>query len=82
MSSTANINFVEVQDLLELTGQASNSLDPTRAMKYSQYFIMLPASFMQIERLWCNVATYVINLCVDRVLFSLIEIYLSQLKFH
>ena len=25
---------------------------------------MLPASFMQTERVWCNVVTYVINLCV------------------
>ena len=34
---------------------------------------MLPASFVQTERFWCNAATYVINLCVDWVLFSLIE---------
>ena len=37
----------------------------------SQCFIMLPASFMQMALLWCNVAIYVIKLCVDRVLFSL-----------
>ena len=35
---------------------------------------MLPASFMQTERFWHNAATYVINLCVDCVLFSLIEL--------
>ena len=34
---------------------------------------MQPASFMQTERFWHNVATYMINLCVDHVLFSLIE---------
>ena len=33
---------------------------------------MLPASFIQMERFWRNIATYVINLCVDRVLFSFI----------
>ena len=30
---------------------------------------MLPASFMRMERFWCNIATYVINL-----LFSLTKI--------
>ena len=34
---------------------------------------MLPASFMQMERCRHNIATYVINLYVDCVLFSLIE---------
>ena len=27
---------------------------------------MLPASFLQMERFWLNIPTYVINLCVDR----------------
>ena len=31
---------------------------------------MLPSSFMQTGRFWCNVATYVINLCVDCVLLN------------
>ena len=35
---------------------------------------MLPASFMQTEGFWHNAATYVINLCIDCVLFSLIEV--------
>ena len=26
-----------------------------------------------MEKFWCNIPIYVINLCVDRVLFSLIE---------
>ena len=40
---------------------------------------MLPSSFMQTIRFWCNVVTYVINLCVDRVLSSLICLF-SQLR--
>ena len=31
---------------------------------------MLPASFIQMERLWRSIATYVINLCVDHVVFT------------
>ena len=34
---------------------------------------MLPASFMETEKFWCNIATYVIKLCVNCVLFMLIE---------
>ena len=37
----------------------------------ANYFIMLPASFMRTARFWCNIAAYMVNLCVDRVLFSL-----------
>ena len=46
----------------------------------------IPASFMQMERVWCNIATYVINLCTDGVLFHLLNlsvdtmIYLKSAK--
>ena len=36
---------------------------------------MLPASFMQMETFWYSIA-YMINLCIDRVLFSLGEFIL------
>ena len=39
---------------------------------------MLLTSFMQTEKFWHNIATYVINLCVDCVLFSLIEFNLVK----
>ena len=35
---------------------------------------MLPASFIQMERFWRNIATYVINLCVDRFTYWLIRL--------
>ena len=42
---------------------------------------MLPASFVQMERFWHNIATYVINLCIVcvTVLFSLNEFILVKL---
>ena len=35
---------------------------------------MLPASFIQMERFWHNIATYVIKLCVDRFTCRLIRL--------
>ena len=35
---------------------------------------MLSANFIQMERFWHNIATYVINLCVDRFIYQLIRL--------